>query len=133
VAATADCAPIREEVILQPGKSSILDLDFVPGHELGVTVLDDKGAPLPGAQVLLDPGADVALATSLTCGLLAPEEAFTQTDDDGLVRLEHVADGEYSVWALVPGYEPASATVTINGDEQEVRVTVKPPEQHPGQ
>ncbi len=126
VAATRNYAPIREEVILQPGKGSILDLDFVPSHELGVTVLDNKGVPLPGAQVLLDPGGDVALASTLACGALAPGEADDHTDDTGALTFQHVADGDYTVNVLADDYEPAAAKVHITGADKELIVTLKP-------
>ena len=126
VAATPNYAPLRKEVILESGNAPILDLQFLPGHELRVTLADDKGTPVPGAQVLLDPGGDIALAQSVACGALARPQVPDHTDDTGALTFKHVADGEYTVRVLAEGYEPGAADVRIAGSDEQVTVALKP-------
>ncbi|HME10253.1 MAG TPA: carboxypeptidase-like regulatory domain-containing protein, partial [Bryobacteraceae bacterium] len=55
-----------------------------------VTAKDTAGKPVPGAQILLRRGSDIA-----TVG---------ETDADGLVHLPPLAAGKYDLEASKPGY-----------------------------
>jgi hypothetical protein len=121
VASTRDYAPLQEEIVVQPGRPSTLDLDFVPGHDLSVTILNDKGAPLPDTQVLLDPGGHAYFAA-----WYIEQAGITISNAEGRAILPHVADGDYTVRVLAEGYQPAAAPVRIAGADQQITVTLTP-------
>lgn len=114
-------APCRAETTLLAGQENHVRFDFKRGSQVAVTVLDASRSPVPEAQVVLDSGDHVAVAAALIT-----QRRVQNTDVDGRTALKHVADGDYAVRVLAPGYDPASVKVRIAGSDKELTVTLQP-------
>ena len=79
-----------------------------PGLQVTVT---SGGSVLPGATALL-----VASDGTRTSGL---------TGNDGTTRLQNLADGSYTIYAVKSGYLPSKATATISDGHGTVTVDLK--------
>ncbi|MDL5362191.1 carboxypeptidase-like regulatory domain-containing protein [Halalkalicoccus sp. NIPERK01] len=76
-------------------------------YTLTVTVEDEAGEPIPGARVEVDPFDE-------------PDET---ADSDGRIVFE-LRNGEYLVEAEAEGFESAETTVTIDGADEAVTLTL---------
>ena len=74
---------------------------------LNVTVEDEDGDPLEDAEVSVENGVDVS----------------NMTDADGLTTFE-LPDGDYTVTGEKDGYEDASTDVTIDGEDENITLTL---------
>ena len=110
-------ALLRREVTIAAGEETQVDLNFKKGPRLDVTVLDGLGAPVPNAQVVLDPGGDVSLAAQVG--------GLGTTGEDGRVTQPHTADGEYTLRVRCEGYEDAAVPVRVAGRDAQVTVTLR--------
>ena len=123
-------APLCKEVHIEPKTETKLDLDFKKGQTLEVAAVDKRGAPVPGAEVILDSGDD-PLMTGMTARLTmwwrcSETDFLGATNERGSTTLRHVADGDYTVRVRCDGYEDASAKVRIAGRDEVVNITLKP-------
>lgn len=76
-------------------------------YTLTVTVEDEAGEPIPGARVEVDEF----------------DEADETADADGRISFE-LRDGQYRVEAEAAGFESAETTVTIDGADETVTLTL---------
>jgi PKD repeat protein len=79
----------------------------------------------PGLQVTVTAGGSVlAGATAL---LVASDGTRTSglTGNDGMTRLQNLADGSYTIYAVKSGYLPSKATATISDGHGTVTVDLK--------
>ncbi len=112
-----DYALLRREVTIAAGEETQVDLNFKKGSRLGVTVLDGFGAPVPNAQVVLDPGGDVSLAARVG--------GVGTSGEDGRVTQPHTADGDYTLRVRCEGYEDAAVAARVAGGDEAITVTLK--------
>ncbi|WP_408958888.1 plastocyanin/azurin family copper-binding protein [Natrinema sp. 74] len=88
-------------------------------HELVVHVETEAGEPL-GAEVTL---GDRHSFSNIAARPDPPEQA---EDQQALARFDLLESGEYNLEAWTYGYEQVSETVTIDGGNQEMTVTLPP-------
>jgi len=119
-------APVRTAVNIGPATETSLDFKFTRGRTLTVTVLDDAGAHVPAADVILDAGDDPRIFTSLVRYGGGEDHVYGNTNAEGTVLLRNVAEGQYTVRVRCPGYEDAAVPARIAGRDGEVTVTLKP-------
>lgn len=81
-------------------------------HALTVLVEDEDGEPLENATVAVDSTTDFSSGNE------------TATDDDGEAAF-NLTDGEYEITASADGYEDAEDTVEIDGDDEEITLTLE--------
>jgi len=123
-------APISTTLTVPQGKRVDLDLDFTAGHTITVTVTDTSGKPIEDAFVLLDPGRDPWLATTLTL----PDLLFGQTigrirgtGPDGSMTLTNIPDGDYTLRVRASGYDDGALKGRIAGKDETAGVVLKRP------
>jgi hypothetical protein len=88
-------------------------------HELVVHVENEAGEPL-GAEVFLDG------MHSFSNIAARPDPREQAEDEMAIARFDMLEDGEYELEAWTYGHERVTDTVTIDGDDQEVTLTVPP-------
>ncbi|WP_226005830.1 cupredoxin domain-containing protein [Natrinema salinisoli] len=93
-------------------------------HELVVHVENEAGEPL-GAEVYIDG------MHSFSNIAARPDPTEQAEDEMAVARFDMLEDGEYELEAWTYGHERVTDTVTIDGDDQEVTVTV--PTTDPGE
>jgi hypothetical protein len=96
------------------GDTVTIDMYLHPRHELTVKVQAEDGSPL--ADVLVEARSEES------------HYAHGQTNENGLVLLEHLPDGTYTLTATRPGEPPHVEEVELfGGSSQEVRwLTLSP-------
>jgi len=77
---------------------------FSQTANLTVTVADESGKPLPGTAVTLK-GPDKS-------------EAFENTDDNGIIVFNKLADGSYTIAINAQGYEPRNGKIVITSADK---------------
>ena len=94
-------------------------VDLVLGAGLAVRgrALDEHGAPLPDARVLIVPRSDV---------LSYDDDEFVPVDDDGRFELGGLLPGEYTLLARCPGHRDALSQVTAGGAELDLLLASAP-------
>ncbi|WP_226041054.1 plastocyanin/azurin family copper-binding protein [Natrinema sp. DC36] len=88
-------------------------------HELVVHVENEAGEPL-GAEVYLDGMHSFSNIAG------RPDPTEQAEDEMAVARFDMLENGEYELEAWTYGHERVTDTVTIDGDDQEVTVTVPP-------
>jgi len=109
-------SPVRKRMSLAPGTVANVEFLLSRGHDLAVTVVDDEGDPVLGAECVLEAGIDPLLEALLAHTLAWEFEDISQEDQnwlDGTHLLPHLNDGDYTVRVLADGYEPAAAPVRL--------------------
>ncbi len=120
VVAWADVSPFpcHQDIVVRQAGTTEVELLFKKGSQLGVIVIDDRGAPLSDSEVVLDPGGRASLAVKLA--------RASPTDGDGSATFQHIPDGEYTVRVRCEGYEDVALPVRIAGRDEEVTTVLKP-------
>ncbi len=84
---------------------------------IGVTVVDQTGAVIPGASVAVERDEP---------GVVLPFAATARTNQVGVAVLDTLPDGRYTVTARYPGFEEAVVReVNVRGRETRLRLTLR--------
>ncbi len=87
---------LLSDVNVEPGRTTELTLDLVEGATLAGRVKDTGGRPIQGARV--------QAARLILWGIPGGSSASTETDAEGIFRLEHVPPGDVRLIARAEGY-----------------------------
>jgi hypothetical protein len=101
-------ARVSSQLLLAAGGRTV-KLELMAEHRLAVSVADDRGAPIEGAEVL---------ATSLD-----PLPIGAHTGKDGVAHLARLPDAPWIVTASCPGFEQVSRRGVRDGDS--VAITLR--------
>lgn len=116
----------RESFQVEPGETKVLNVRLQPSPPLSGIVVDEKGSPVPSAQVyLFDPNHTVG---SMTYERLARDTEWRDTisDANGKFSVDLVPPNPLMVFACKQGYAVGKTPVLQNSDTlQDVRIVLR--------
>jgi protocatechuate 3,4-dioxygenase beta subunit len=122
--------PGYRDALVQPGleRSTELEVELQPLCRLEVSVLDDKGRPVPRAEVYVSPaGALDDYRANMTTAMLvggASGRGFAMTDERGAAAFENLEAGDYTIEGRFGTRQASLGVSLLQGRPSHVALTL---------
>ncbi len=115
-------APASKDILVQATENKNVNFGLEKGSSLEIVVEDTFGKPIEGATALMESG------DKLTSSIIQMYSSYWRrgsSDENGILNLESLAKGSYTLKVNREGYKSSSTEIRISRTEEKIKVRLE--------